>query len=73
MKSLHSQTSIKTGVRTNGNMTINPFTLKFTGEFTAYEESFYNFYLINSLTQLRYAIVLGVICWSLSAGSFRHT
>ncbi len=67
MKSLHSQTSIRTGVRSNGNLTINPFTLKFTGDCADYEESFYNFYLINSLTQLRYAIILGVVCWSLFA------
>ena len=67
MKSFQSQTSIRTGVRSNGNMTLHPLTLNFTGDFADYEESFYNFYLINSLTQLRYAIVLGVICWSLFA------
>ena len=67
MKSIRSQKSVRTGVKSNGNMTVHPFTLKFTGACADYEQPFYNFYLINSLTQLRYAIVLGIICWSLFA------
>lgn len=67
MKSIQSQTNVRTGVRANGNMTINPITLKFTGECADYETSFHNYYLINSLTQLRFAIILGIICWSLFA------
>ena len=67
MDNLSPQTIVKTNVNPNGKMTVNPFTLKFTGDCADYEQSFYAYYLIKSLKQLRYAIVLGILSWSLFA------
>ncbi|MEW6078871.1 MAG: HD domain-containing phosphohydrolase [Thermodesulfobacteriota bacterium] len=67
MKFKHPETTVKTGVSTNGKLTLNPFTLNFIGDYADYENSFYNYYLSRSLKQLRYAILLGIISWSLFA------
>ena len=67
MKNTRYQTTVKTNVNPIGKMTVNPFTLKFNGECADLEASFYNYYLVKSLKQLRYAIVLGIFAWSLFA------
>ncbi len=67
MNKSNYHTSVPTRVSPNRKMTVNPFTLKFTGDCADYENSFYNYYLIKSLKQLRYAIILAVVSWSLFA------
>jgi PAS domain S-box-containing protein len=64
MKIGQPETTVKIGVSTNGKLTINPFTLKFTGDCSEFESSFDEFYLVSSIKQLRYAIVLAIVSWS---------
>jgi len=59
------KTALPTGVNINGKMTVNPLTLNFTGDFADYEKAFHDFYLSKSVKPLRYAILLGIIGWSL--------
>jgi len=64
MKNRDTQTTVKKDVIANREMTVNRFTLNFTGDCADYEQPFYNFYLVKSLRQLRSAIFLGIIGWS---------
>ena len=48
----------------NDKMELNPFTLSFSGEWADMEQSFIDEYFLNSLTPLRFALLMGIFFYA---------